>query len=173
MIKSQRLTLRPIALEDARRVFAYRSDAESNKYQGWIPKTLEEVVGFINKNPETFNVNNSWFQLVIIDNATAQLIGDVGVHFVDDEQCEVGCTINKEYHQKGFAKEALKATIDYLFHDLNKHRITASVDPRNTASVALMNTLGFRQEALHLKSYKLRNEWADDVVFAVLKEEWA
>jgi RimJ/RimL family protein N-acetyltransferase len=172
MIKSQRLTLKPIALEDAGEVFAYRGDAESNKYQGWIPNTLEDVVEFINKNPVTFNVSNSWFQLAIIDNATAQLIGDVGIHFVDDEQCEVGCTINKEYHQKGYAKEALKATIDYLFQDLNKHRITASVDPRNNASVNLMKSLGFRLEAHHIKSLFFKNEWVDDMVFAILKEEW-
>ena len=106
------------------------------------------------------------------DQNSSQLIGDIGIHFVDQEQCEIGCTINKHYHQQGFAKEALNAVIYYLFKDLGKHRITASVDPKNTASIAMMKSLGFRLEAHHIKSLYFKNEWVDDVVFAVLKEEW-
>lgn len=35
----------------------------------------------------------------------------------------------------------------YLFSDLKKHRITASVDPRNIKSVALLERIGMRKEA--------------------------
>lgn len=48
---------------------------------------------------------------------------------------------------KGYATEAAIGVIDYLFSDLKKHRITASVDPINIKSVALLERIGMRKEA--------------------------
>lgn len=42
----------------------------------------------------------------------------------------------------GYATEALIAILDLLFVGLGKHRVIASVDPRNQASMALMQLLG-------------------------------
>ena len=41
-------------------------------------------------------------------------------------------TLSLEYQCNGYATEAIIGVIDYLFSNLKKHRITASVDPRNT-----------------------------------------
>jgi len=40
LIETSRLIIKPISIEDKNAVFEYRSDAETNKYQGWIPKLL-------------------------------------------------------------------------------------------------------------------------------------
>lgn len=87
-------------------------------------------------------------------------------------QAEIGCTLYKVYHEKGYATEALKAIIDYLFVTLKKHRIIASVDPRNTASIQLIKRLRFRKEAHFKKSYYLRKKWVDDIIYAMLDTEW-
>ena len=55
---------------------------------------------------------------------------------------------------------------------MKKHRITASVDPRNTKSIALLERINMRKEAYFKKSFWFNNEWADDIVYAILKEEW-
>lgn len=55
---------------------------------------------------------------------------------------------------------------------MHKHRIVVSVDPRNTASLRLIERIGFRKEAHFKKSYYLRGEWVDDIIYAKLKEEW-
>ena len=39
-INTDRLLLRPMKLDDAEKIFKYRSDAIVNLYQGWIPKTV-------------------------------------------------------------------------------------------------------------------------------------
>jgi len=44
-----------------------------------------------------------------------QLIGDIGVRFLDDSQVELGYTLSPEYQGKGYAAEAVNAVIDYLF----------------------------------------------------------
>ena len=173
-IDSERLAIRPIMPEDSRAIFGYRSDKETNKYQGWIPDSLAEVDEFIAKNPNTFNLPESWFQLVMTDKIAKAVIGDIGVHFFGAEhlQVELGCTIKKEFQQHGYAKEGLKTVIEALFRQYHKHRITASVAPENKASRQLLTSLGFRQEAHFVKSYFHNGQWEDDVVFAILAEEW-
>lgn len=96
------------------------------------------------------------------------------MHFLDDEkyQVEIGFTLDKNEQGKGFASEAVKETINFLFNDLNKRRIIASIDPRNGKSIALVERLGFRKEAHFKESLLINGEWVDDVVYAVLKDEW-
>ena len=40
-------------------VFEYRTDKETNKYQGWIPENVNDVETFIGKVAKQINCNNS------------------------------------------------------------------------------------------------------------------
>jgi RimJ/RimL family protein N-acetyltransferase len=162
-------------MEDADSIFLYRSNAEVNQYQGWIPKTISEVHDFItNKVSSEINQPGTWFQFAIIKKDDSALIGDVGVHFIasDDLQVEMGCTLNQKYHGKGYAFEAVKATINYIFDELGKRRIIASIDSRNQSSIRLIERLGFHKKGLVKESLELNSEWTDDLVYAMLKDEW-
>ncbi|MEM9919663.1 MAG: GNAT family protein [Bacteroidota bacterium] len=174
LLKTQRLHIRPIQLEDAKAVFAYRSDAIANKYQSWVPQSLAEVTAFIKRNPTQFNLPKTWFQLVLTHKISHEILGDIGLHFIDEQgqQAEIGCTLDKKFQSQGYATEALKAIIDHLFSILKKHRITASIDPNNTKSIRLMERLGFRKEAHHIESYFFKGEWTDDLIYALLAREW-
>lgn len=145
-----------------------------NKFQNWVPTSMEEVNRFIDKNPNAFNEPHTWFQLVIEKKDTQEVIGDIGVHFEDPQnlQCELGCTINEKYQHQGFASEALKAVIDYLFHHLKKHRVKTSIDPNNLPSIQLMERLNFRKEAHFRESLYFKRRWVDDVRYAMLQKEW-
>lgn len=174
-LETERLILRPIEKTDAEAVFSYRSDAWINRYQGWIPASISDVHYFINyKVSPEINLPGTWVQFVLIKKDTNELIGDIGVHFLasDTFQVEMGCTLNKLYHGKGYATEALKQMIRHLFEQLNKRRITASIDPRNESSIKLYEKLGFRKEAHFRESIYLNGEWVDDLVYALLKNEW-
>ncbi len=173
IIQTDRLTLRPINIEDKEAIFSYRSDVETNKYQGWIPKTLEDTESFIEKSAIKANIAGTWFQLVIIEKETKKIVGDIGIHFLDDDmQIEIGCTLNKNFQNIGYATEALKCIIDYLFKTLNKHRIFTSIDPDNTNSIRLVERIGFRKEAHFKESLFINEQWFDDVVYALLNKEW-
>lgn len=174
MIETKRTVLRPIDSKDNKQIFGYRSDSETNKYQGWIPKTLSEVNEFISKNSDEINKPETWFQLVITDKTTNEIIGDIGIHFIDSDnfQSEIGCTLNKEYHGKGLATETLRATIDYLFNKLDKHRIVTSIDPKNINSIKLVERLGFRKEGHFKERLLIDGKWVDDIIYAILKSEW-
>ncbi|WP_336702317.1 GNAT family N-acetyltransferase [Chryseobacterium indologenes] len=156
LLYTERLVLRDITIDDKQDIFDYRSDAEANKFQGWIPETLEEVENFIQRNTKEFNQSESRYQLLITDKETKAVIGDIGVHFIGDEnvQVELGITLNTSFQGKGYASEALKGIISFLFNDLHKHRITASVDPDNTASLQRGYTSFPHKNPLDLKKIK-------------------
>lgn len=174
-ISTERLTVRGIKISDAESIFKYRSNPQIYKFQGWQPQTLEEVKEFIKeKTAKIPNIPDTWYQLGILLKETDELIGDIGIHFIDSDnlQVEIGFTLSLEHQCKGYATEAIIGVINYLFYNLKKHRIIASVDPRNITSIALLERIQMRKEAHFKKSFWFNNEWADDVVYAILKEEW-
>lgn len=167
-----RLLLKPFSLTDAEAVFAYRSDPEVAKYQNFHPTNADETKAFILPKDMTFNTEDSWFQLGIY--CGEKVIGDIGIHFIGplNSQCEIGYTLAWSEHGKGYGQEAVSVVVDYLFDILKKHRITASLDPRNAASIRLLERVGFRREGCFLKSYYNNGVWEDDLVYGILEEEW-
>ncbi len=173
-IETARLSLARLCAADAEALYGYRSRPEVCRYQSWEPRTLAEVVAFIESlRAVPFGSPGTWFQLGIRWRETGALIGDLGVHFLDDgAQVEIGFTVAPDAQGKGVGTDAVTGLLDYLFGPLGKHRAFASADPRNERSLRLLQRLGLRQEAHFVKSICFKGEWADDVVFAILASEW-
>lgn len=164
-----------MSASDAPAIFEYRSDPEVCRYQSFEPGTLGDVEALIaDLESTTFDTAGSWFQFAIRHRESDQLIGDFGTHFSADDprQVEIGITLSRAYQGKGYGTEAVRGVLDYLLGPLQKHRVYASVDPRNGASVALLKRVGMRQEAHFLKSLWFKGDWADDMVFGILESEW-
>jgi len=171
---SKRIILRAIENDDKEEIFEYRSDPDVYQFQKWKPKTLSDIDAFMIKIVAEPNIPGTWLQLAIIQRESNKIIGDCGVHFLSDdpEQVEIGITLNRKYHGKGYASEALTLVFDYLFNSLYMHRIFASIDPENKSSLRLMERMKMRKEAHFRKSTKIEGKWFDDLVYAMLSEEW-
>jgi RimJ/RimL family protein N-acetyltransferase len=175
VILTDRLQINDLNPSDAQALFNYRSDAKVALFQSWIPESVDDVRAFIIRNVSTpFGQDDSWYQLAIRSVDSDELLGDLGVHFVSDDghQVEIGFTIAPAHQRKGFGTLAVVALLNYLFTVLNKHRVFASVDPRNEASMALLRNVGMRQEAHFRQSLFWKGEWVDDIVFGLLRSEW-
>jgi RimJ/RimL family protein N-acetyltransferase len=164
-----------LRLDDAATMFAYRSHPDVARYQSWEPASVAELHGFIEHvlTSPPF-VRGSWYQLGIALHSTGELIGDCGVRVLADDprQAEFGVTVAPAHQGHGYAGQAVRALLAVLFEDLGKHRVYGSVDPRNAPSIALMRREGFRQEAHLRESIWFKEEWADDLIFAMLRREW-
>lgn len=171
-LSTARLRIDALHEGDAAALFQYRADPVVSRYQGWCPETLADADSFIrtqlalDKPPQC-----QWMQRAIRRIDDGALIGDVGFR-LSDEQAEFGITLAPFAQGQGYAREALEALFHGLFGSLDVHRVYASVDPRNTPSMALLKALGMRQEAHFRESLLFRGEWVDDVVFALLAREW-
>lgn len=173
-ISTDRLLLSPLCAADSTALFAYRSRPEVCRYQNWEPRSLDDAVEFIaGLASAEFDTPGTWFQFGIRLRDSGQLIGDLGVHFSEDGlQAEIGFTLSPASQGRGLGTEAVIGVLDYLFQRMGKHRVSASVDPRNQPSLRLVQRVGMRQEAHFRESLLFKGEWTDDLVFAVLDSEW-
>jgi len=172
-ILTERLLIRKLEANDAQEFFNYRSLPEVYEFQSFKPRNTKDIEAFFGMLSELPNNPNTWFQLAICLNDDNKLIGDIGIHFLEDEaQTEIGYTLSPNFQGVGFATEAVKAVIRYLFMVLGKHRIIASVDPDNEKSIKLLDKIGMRKEAHFIKSIKINGIWSDDCIYAILKEEY-
>ena len=170
-IKTERLLLRPLIQADAKEFFSYRSLPEVGLFQSWQPATMKEVQAFLLENESaSFGTLDAWYQLAICL-PDGLLIGDIGLHTMAHDQLELGYTLSPMFQGMGYATEAVRAIVHEAFTRWNTHRIIASVDPDNHASIRLLERLGFRKEAHHIKSYWMQGKWADDCIYAMLREE--
>lgn len=174
-IKTQRLLIRRMTLDDIPFLYSYRSNPLVSKFQNWAPANIEETREFImpilaQDRPS----KGHWFQVGIYLLSTDDMVGDVGIHLFKNSpnQAELGISLCPMHQNHGYAQEALRGIIDYLFVDLCVRRIIGSVDPRNAPSVSLLKKLGMRKEAHFIQSYWSKGEWTDDVIFAMLNTEW-
>lgn len=174
-LKARTIILRRMRPEDAETLFAYRSLPTVARYQNWVPASVDEAhelaktqAGLEPGTPGT------WLQFIICRREDGEIVGDCGILFAEDEHCspELGIALHPDHRRRGYAAVATQVMLDYLFGELGAHRVVARTDPRNLPPVALLNRLGLREEAHFRKSHWHRGEWVDDMVFAVLKEEW-
>jgi RimJ/RimL family protein N-acetyltransferase len=174
-IRTERLSIRCLFEADIPALVAYRNLPEVCAMQLWDSYDKDKAKTLIEgmTNLEPFTANDS-FQFGVELMVTGQLIGDL--YFKMDEagkQAELGYTFDPQFQGQGLATEATQALLDHAFQVVGLHRVYGITDPRNTRSIKLMQRLGMRQEAHHRKNLWFKGEWADDVVFAVLEEEWS
>ena len=175
VIETERLILDAFSQNDAKDLYEYRGDPAVARYQGWQPASVKDAADFISEQSNIkFGQAGEWCQLAIRSKQSGELIGDFGVRFpaTTEDSIEFGLSLSPIHQRKGYAREVVAASIDLAFRQWGYRRLVCSVDPRNTASVALFRALGFRQEAHHVESYQFRGEWVDDVIFAMLVREW-
>lgn len=174
-IVTAHLALRDLELSDAHRIFEYRSHPEVSRFQSWGTQSADAIQSYIRDLAGTEPGSPGlWYQIGIILASSRELIGDCGFRVLEAEprHAEIGIALAPEFQGRGYATEALRALLDYLFLALGKHRAFGSVDPCNVQSVKLLQRVGMRKEAHFVRSLWFKGEWVDDVIFAVLASEW-
>ncbi len=89
------------------------------------------------------------------------------------QSCHVGYRMDHGLLNRGYMTEALAAVIDHAFHTLKLHRLEANIMPRNTASLKVVEKLGFVREGLARQYLKINGKWEDHIHMVLLNEEMA
>jgi RimJ/RimL family protein N-acetyltransferase len=87
-------------------------------------------------------------------------------------RAELGFALARAFWGRGLMLEALPALIQFAFGHLDLHRIEADTDPRNTASMRVLERLGFQREGLLRERYFQLGEAQDAVVYGLLRRDW-
>lgn len=176
LLHTQRLLLRNFTASDLEAFLAYRNDPEVAKYQSWsLPYTREKGEDFIREMQDMHAPKQGdWLQLALELKETGALIGDVvfGVKQEDIRQCSVGFTIASAHWKRGYATEAMTALLDYLFEDVDMHRLVADCDTENTGSWKTLEKLGFHREAHFVESFLQAGQYRSEYFYGLLQREW-
>ena len=177
LIKTARLLLRPFQETDLAAFAAYRSIPDVARYQSWeSPYTLDQAIAFL-REMELVQAGapGTWYQFAVERQGQPGLIGDCAFQvFADDErQAQIGFTFSPTYQKQGYATEAVKGLLDYLFGERRLHRVTATCDVENAASVRLLERLGMRREAQFVENLWFKGAWGSEYVYALLYKDWS
>ena len=175
-IETERLTLRPFREGDLDGLYAYQSLPEVARFLYWEPRDLEESRSFLQQkmSASTVEREGDWLVLAVVWRQTGALIGEVNLQWRhrEHQQGEIGFVLNPRYHGKGFATEAAEVVLRLGFDGLGLHRIVGRLDGRNAASARVLKRLGMRREAHLLQNELIKGEWTDEIVYAILRDEW-
>jgi RimJ/RimL family protein N-acetyltransferase len=113
-------------------------------------------------------------ELAVVRTEDQVSIGDVllVLRSVEHQTVEVAYIFSPAYSRQGYATEAVRALLEVAFFELGARRVVARVDARNTASRALLERLGMRQEANLIENEWIKGEPTSEVDYAVLAREW-
>jgi RimJ/RimL family protein N-acetyltransferase len=174
-IRTPRLTLRPVTLDDLDDVYAWqrRPDVVRWMYDAG-PRTREQSQVSVLAMVGDDGLRAAGDCLTSAVTNAAGVIGTVELVWRSERNgtAELGYVFHPDHGGRGLATEAVAALLDWGFNEFGLHRIHARCHGRNEASARLMTRLGMRREAHHVESYVFRGERADELVFAILAEEW-
>lgn len=172
-VRTERLLLRRLADGDPAKIFAYRSQPDVAR---WIGGTATDVGSLTERFGDGATA-------VIVEH-DGRLIGDLMVKAQDayaqrevageaaGTEAELGWTFDPAHHGRGLATEAIRALLGICFDDLGLHRVVAACFTPNEPSWRLMERVGMRREAHHVKNSLHRDHgWQDEYVYALLAEE--
>ena len=175
---SERLILRRPRDSDLEPLLPGWSDPEMVRYTGLRDDPRAFVAQFIadmqSKSPGESQPGGPWYQFVIERREDGAVLGDLGVGFgvPGEHQVELGWRILPPVQRRGYAREAVAALIDWLIESHRIHRFVGVAASENAASIALLRSLGFRQEGQFRESFLCNGRWLDDSYFALLADEW-
>lgn len=145
-IRTPRLLLRPLRMEDLHTLHAYTGDPENARYMVFHPDAnLEETRAFLREMVEEWKKPAPQkYELAILLNG--EHIGGVSLYLLDGGKTgEIGWIIRRDHWRQGIALEAAQAMMDYFARALPLRRFIAQCDTANVASYRLMERLGMRR----------------------------
>jgi RimJ/RimL family protein N-acetyltransferase len=176
-LRTERLVLRMVSLDDAPTFAAYRNDPDVARYQDWpLPYTADGAIESIRRQAHLVGPSVGESVQVAIEH-DGEMIGDlyVGIDDLVDggARATFGYSLATAHQGRGFALEAAEAMVDALFEHTPVHRIEATLDPLNAASMRVLDLLGFSPEGVARRSVPIRGEWLDDLRYGLLREQRA
>jgi len=104
----------------------------------------------------------------------SQFIGEISVCDLNpkNRSAGVGYFTGADYRQQGYTKEGLWLLLNYLLKVVGLNKVMADTGAFNQASIALLKSLGFRQDGCLRQHQLLDGVLYDQLLFSLLAGEW-
>jgi RimJ/RimL family protein N-acetyltransferase len=173
--ETERMVLRPYTVDDYPAMADMHGRAEVARYLMWDPRDADASRQALERHlSPRLETDGDGMTLAGVDKGTGAFVGEfvLFLRSTDHRGGEVGYILHPDFFGKGLAAEGARVILQIGFEDLNLHRIIGRLDARNTASARVLEKLGMRKEAHFVRNELVKGEWSDEVVYAMLAEEW-
>ncbi len=167
------ISLRAVEPGDADHLYRWENDATMwNNCSTIAPYSKYHLEEYIKTAGDIYALRQ--LRLMVVLNAEPNTtIGCVDLFDYEPryERAEVAVLIDKDYRQKGYAKEALLLLEHYAFHFLNLHQLYAYIGESNWASLALFSSLEYSKSAFLKDWFRVDEEWESCWLVQKFKEK--
>jgi RimJ/RimL family protein N-acetyltransferase len=174
-LEGERVRLRAHRDEDVPAMFAVYSDPAVMRY--WSRAAMTEE-GEARRHLDEIRANiptGLLLQWALARRSDDLVLGHVSLFSLDSIQArgEIGYALGSAHWRQGYAREALELALAHAFGTIGLRRLEGDVDPRNVASTALLERLGFRHEGTLRERWFVQGELQDSAMYGLLARDWA
>jgi len=164
--------LRPLVEADWPAVREWASQERVCRYQPWGPNTAEQTRAFVLAAMEAWRATprTRFAYAVTLDEA---VVGCGELKLRGHGQGEISYVLHPDRWGRGLGTSAARRLVEVGFSEHGLHRVFATCDPRNTASVGVLRRLGMTYEGRLREALLIRDGWRDSDVYGLLDREWA
>jgi RimJ/RimL family protein N-acetyltransferase len=166
LLKGKTVNLRVVEKEDLPLLLEWRNSLEFEG--GYNPVAIQQSKTEFEKKHDSRSPDETRF---LIEKKDGSKIGHIGTHLFGG-MLEIGYAIAPEERGHGYATEAVKIMVDYLFLSRNIVRIGSATHVQNIASQKVLENAGFMKEGTERKGIFVWGKWADLYIYSILREEW-
>ena len=177
--ETERLIIREVEKKDVDDIWEGLNNLEVSKWLAGVPYpyTREHAAYFVDASLAMMALNpRNDYVFVIEEKGKSKVIGSFSINIKNRYHgiAEGGIWFNAKYHGHGYATEAWKKRCEIAFKELGLRRLENGFFDGNEASKHMQLKCGYSIEGLRKKRYKClaTGEYKDEVVTALLKEEW-
>ncbi|HTK15148.1 MAG TPA: GNAT family N-acetyltransferase [Acidimicrobiia bacterium] len=167
LLATERMTLRPITMEDVDVLVALDSDPEVMRFiSGGKPSTRAETERIVQRS-----LGHRWLGF---ERESGKFVGWFGIRPSTATSRELGYRLRREAWGQGLATEGARAVIAVAFAQPGVDRVRAETMAVNTASRAVMERCGLRfVRAFRLESDEpITGTELGEVEYEITKSEW-
>jgi len=157
LIQTDRLELHHVEADDLIDLFEKRDDSAVLAGKGFtnpfrvlidFQGPLAPRIPQVQKDPSV----NKWFVRWVVLRSTQEIIGSTSFHGAPDKNgvIEIGLDVESAYQRQGYGKEILLAMWGWVVTEPAVKILRYVVRPTNVASIALINTFGFKLVGNHI-----------------------
>jgi RimJ/RimL family protein N-acetyltransferase len=110
----------------------------------------------------------------VYDKETGDFIGTQKIGHINwhSRVADMGIIIgDKNYRGKGYSKDIMHCALKYAFGALSLRRLTGGTSGTNIAMQKCFESLGFRKEGVLRSQLLINGEYADHILYGILKDE--
>jgi RimJ/RimL family protein N-acetyltransferase len=175
LLQGQRVQLRMLRAADVPQLYAQFSDPKVMRYWSRSPLMRIEEAQSLFEELDRGVGSGEFAQWAIARRSDDLMIGSCALFAYQQahRRAALGYALASAHWGHGFAQEALRLVLDHAFNVLDLHRLEADVDPRNAASIRLLEKLGFVREGVLRERWHVGGELQDSAIYALLARDYA